>query len=187
MKALTSPESHRPRSMRRVPKPLMEKRRRERINQSLETLRLLMLDNTQDEKLKNPKVEKAEILDSVVNFLKMEKDRRSTSGEQKPKSTPQHSFQNGMRSCLLRVSRFIASKSQELEGTGEAANQASLPLPNPQTHPSSPGNIHMSQASQNLQQQHCQRTGLHCDTRELLSPLAAFTHISDPVWRPWPQ
>ncbi|XP_040030639.1 hairy-related 5 [Gasterosteus aculeatus] len=195
MKALTCPESHRPRSMRRVPKPVMEKRRRERINQSLETLRLLMLDNTQDEKLKNPKVEKAEILESVVNFLKMEKDHRSTSGEQKPKSTHQHSFQNGMRSCLLRVSRFIASKSQELEGTEEVANPASLPLPDPETHTSSSGNIHMAQATSSLQsldQQHCQRTGLHCtglhcDTRELLSPVAAFTHISDPVWRPWPQ
>ncbi|KAM8910384.1 hairy-related 5 [Spinachia spinachia] len=198
MKALTSPESHRPRSLRRVPKPLMEKRRRERINQSLETLRLLMLDNTQDEKLKNPKVEKAEILDSVVNFLKVEKDekdRRSTSGEQKPKSTPQHSFQNGVRSCLLRVSRFIASKSQELEGTEEVASQPSLPLPEPQTHSSSPGNLHMTQAAsspQNLDQQHCQRaglhcTGLHCNTRELLSPVGTFTHISDPVWRPWPQ
>jgi len=33
----------------KVPKPMMEKRRRERINQSLETLRLLMLDNTHNE------------------------------------------------------------------------------------------------------------------------------------------
>ena len=33
----------------KVSKPQMEKRRRERINHSLEALRLLMLDNTQDE------------------------------------------------------------------------------------------------------------------------------------------
>ncbi|KAL4631410.1 transcription factor HES-7 [Arapaima gigas] len=50
----------------------MEKRRRDRINQSLEALRLLLLQNTQDEKLRNPKVGKAEILESVVNFLKAE-------------------------------------------------------------------------------------------------------------------
>ncbi|TMS17081.1 Transcription factor HES-7.1-A [Larimichthys crocea] len=72
MKALSSPESPRKRTMRRVSKPLMEKRRRERINHSLETLRLLMLDNTHNEKLNNPKVEKAEILESVVDFLKTE-------------------------------------------------------------------------------------------------------------------
>lgn len=32
-----------------VPKPLMEKRRRDRINNSLETLRLLLLENTHNE------------------------------------------------------------------------------------------------------------------------------------------
>ena len=33
----------------KVPKPLMEKRRRERINHSLETLRRLLLENTRNE------------------------------------------------------------------------------------------------------------------------------------------
>lgn len=33
----------------KISKPQMEKRRRERINHSLETLRLLMLENTHDE------------------------------------------------------------------------------------------------------------------------------------------
>ncbi|XP_068571462.1 hairy-related 5 [Cebidichthys violaceus] len=204
MKTVTSPESHLPRSMRRVPKPLMEKRRRERINQSLDTLRLLMLDSTHNEKLRNPKVEKAEILESVVNYLKREKgdakDPRSTSRGQTQKSARQHSFHDGMRSCLLRVSHFVASKSQELEGTKEDAVQASLARPEPQTNPSSPGHIHMAQAAlspQHLTHHHCQggishpyltqRTGLHCDTRELLSSTAACTHITDPVWRPWPQ
>ncbi|XP_054454198.1 hairy-related 5 [Anoplopoma fimbria] len=211
MKALSSPEAHTPRSLRRVPKPLMEKRRRERINQSLETLRLLMLDNTHNEKLKNPKVEKAEILESVINFLQTEKDgememeprsrsrSRSRSRAQRPKSARQHSYHDGMRSCLLRVSHFIASKSQDLEHTdGDQAAQASLP--ELQTHPSSPGHLHLAQAApspQHQAHQHCQsgispptlsrRTDLHCDTRELLSSLAACTHVPDPVWRPWPQ
>ncbi len=33
----------------KISKPLIEKRRRERINHSLETLRLLMLENSSDE------------------------------------------------------------------------------------------------------------------------------------------
>lgn len=77
MKVLSSPDIPRKRTMRRVrqnslfvlknrlkktashsnvaglnpqvPKPLMEKRRRERINHSLETLRLLMLESTRNE------------------------------------------------------------------------------------------------------------------------------------------
>ncbi|XP_034399895.1 hairy-related 5 [Cyclopterus lumpus] len=204
MKALTPKEMYGLRSTKRVPKPMMEKRRRERINQSLETLRLLMLDNTHNEKLKNPKVEKAEILESVVKFLETgkedEKNPRSTSVGQRPNVARQHSFHDGMRSCLLRVSHFIANKSKELESTDEHAVQASLALAEPQTHPSSPGHIHMAQDPLSPQHQahnHCQsgishpyltqRTGLHCDTRELLSSTAACTHITDPVWRPWPQ
>uniref|UniRef100_A0A3Q3JA31 BHLH domain-containing protein n=1 Tax=Monopterus albus TaxID=43700 RepID=A0A3Q3JA31_MONAL len=123
----------------KVSKPLMEKRRRERINHSLETLRLLMLENTHNEKLKNPKVEKAEILESVVQFLKtqneQEKGHRGTKSglpmEQGPTCAHQNSYNDGMRSCLLRVSHFIASKSQELEQAQE-----------PQTYPSSPGHVH---------------------------------------------
>ncbi|XP_043393037.1 transcription factor HES-7.1 isoform X1 [Chelonia mydas] len=51
-------------------KPLMEKRRRDRMNRSLERLRLLLLEATQDERLKNPKVEKAEILQKTVHFVR---------------------------------------------------------------------------------------------------------------------
>ncbi|KAK1804088.1 hypothetical protein P4O66_020127 [Electrophorus voltai] len=115
--------------MRRVPKPLMEKRRRDRINQSLETLRLLLLENTCNEKLKNPKVEKAEILESVVNFLKAEQHSGhhpySMRRGKKPHTeyeddtvSPckrQKNYHDGMRACLLRVSHFISSKNQELD------------------------------------------------------------------------
>ncbi|XP_068451509.1 hairy-related 5 [Clinocottus analis] len=207
MKALTPKEMYGLRSTKRVPKPMMEKRRRERINQSLETLRLLMLDNTNNEKLKNPKVEKAEILESVVHFLKTgkgdDKNPRSASGEQRPKAARQHSYRDGMRSCLLRVSHFIANKSEELEGAKEPAVQAASALPEPQTHPASSGYIHMAQAAltpEHLARRHhhhgvshpylTQRTGLHGNTREMLSSSSSSsssTPITEPVWRPWPQ
>ncbi|KAM4732866.1 hairy-related 5 [Anableps anableps] len=125
-------------------KPMMEKRRRERINNSLETLRLLMLENTQNEKLRNPKVEKAEILESVVEFLKKEKDhqtRKMFPEEQKPTLAPHHSYHDGMRSCLFRVSQFISSKSQELENN---AFQASLKLSESPAVVSSLAPLHMS-------------------------------------------
>ncbi|XP_070819527.1 hairy-related 5 [Chaetodon trifascialis] len=194
MKALSS-ESPRPR--KRISKPLMEKRRRERINHSLETLRLLMLENTRSEKLKNPKVEKAEILESVVHFLKTGKEveKGHRAREQRPTCARQHSYQDGMRSCLLRVSHFIASKSQEL---GESGGDA-----DPQNDSSSPERIHRAlMPSAALSAQHpphhhhqhglahpylTQMTGLHCDTGNPFSSPAATTHITDPVWRPWPQ
>ncbi|XP_074839216.1 uncharacterized protein LOC142005937 [Carettochelys insculpta] len=55
---------------KKVLKPLMEKRRRDRMNRSLERLRILLLEVTRDERLKNPKVEKAEILQTTVHFLR---------------------------------------------------------------------------------------------------------------------
>ncbi|KAK5865148.1 hypothetical protein PBY51_016335 [Eleginops maclovinus] len=202
MKALTSPASPRQRSIRRISKPVMEKRRRERINSSLETLRLLMLQSSQDDRLKNPKVEKAEILESVVNFLQSEMEmekghqavNRVLTREQRPTSGRQHNYRDGMRSCLLRVSHFISSKSRELGQTDEGAGEA----PKPQTHPASPGHIHKAHTSlspdsvhrhrKNANPSFCTvRTGINCDTPELFSSPEACKHIQDPVWRPWPQ
>ncbi|XP_033948236.1 hairy-related 5 [Pseudochaenichthys georgianus] len=202
MKALTSPESPRQRSNRRISKPVMEKRRRERINSSLETLRILMLENFNDDRLKNPKVEKAEILESVVNFLQSEVEmdkghramNRVLTREQRPTSGRQHNYRDGMRSCLLRVSHFISSKSQELDQTDEGAGLA----PQPKRHPASPGHILKTQASRSPHPVHhhsqhahpsfgTERTSMHCDTRELFSSAADCAHIPDPVWRPWPQ
>ncbi|XP_038555843.1 hairy-related 5 [Micropterus salmoides] len=212
MKSLSSPESPRQRTTRRLSKPLMEKRRRERINHSLETLRLLMLENTHDEKLKNPKVEKAEILESVVHFLKTDKEverghratKKVLSRVQRPTCSRQQNYHDGMRSCLMRVSHFITSKSQKSEETGGGTAQASLAHAEPQSLPSSPGHIHGalipapvggSAALSPLTHHHSQhgicapyqtQTGIHCDTRELLSSTAPRAH-TDPVWRPWPQ
>ncbi|KAL2077150.1 hypothetical protein ACEWY4_026654 [Coilia grayii] len=108
----------------------MEKRRRDRINHSLETLRLLLSENTNNEKLKSPKVEKAEILESVVNFLRAEqaelqarnkrgrkRAREEEEEEEEGSNALPHNqmYCDGMRACLLTVSHFIASKNQELE------------------------------------------------------------------------
>ncbi|XP_054648577.1 hairy-related 5 [Dunckerocampus dactyliophorus] len=198
MKALTSPEPHRKR-MRRVSKPVIEKRRRERINHSLETLRLLMLENTHNEKLKNPKVEKAEILESVVQFLKsdkelVEKDHRAMTsvlsrGQTRTASPQQHDYQAGMRSCLLRITHFIAGENQD------SAARASIGLSEPQTSPSTPGHVpHKLYPPNPLQDGISSHPYLsrgadyqYCDTRKLLSSPSACVQSPGPVWRPWPQ
>ncbi|KAM8848059.1 hairy-related 5 [Synchiropus picturatus] len=100
MKALASPQPPSTKRSVKVPKPVMERRRRERINHSLETLRLLMLESTDDKRLKNPKVEKAEILESVVHFLKTHLEDRSQRSV----------CPADMRSCLLRIGHFISSQ-----------------------------------------------------------------------------
>uniref|UniRef100_A0A3B5L2G6 BHLH domain-containing protein n=1 Tax=Xiphophorus couchianus TaxID=32473 RepID=A0A3B5L2G6_9TELE len=165
-------------SVLKASKPMMEKRRRERINSSLEALRLLMLENTRNEKLRNPKVEKAEILESVVDFLKKEKDhraaRKASPEEQGPAGGPHRSYHDGMRSCLLRVSQFIASKSLELEEAN--ALQASLKLSGPLTAVVAPGDVPAALSPQRLVSQ-------GSETRQTLSSAS----VPDPVWRPWPK
>ncbi|KAK5865146.1 hypothetical protein PBY51_016334 [Eleginops maclovinus] len=56
-------------SRKRVLKPVVEKKRRDRINQSLGELRSLLLKHTSDPRLQNPKIEKAEILDLAVEYV----------------------------------------------------------------------------------------------------------------------
>ncbi|XP_068180942.1 hairy-related 5 [Antennarius striatus] len=210
MKTLPS-ESREERGVRKVSKPQMEKRRRDRINDSLEKLRLLMVDNTQDENMKNPKVGKAEILESVVEFLKTEKDvgkgqravKKAQPTEQRPLRVAEDSYREGMKSCMLRVSQFIATKSQELMEAGGDAGQASPPEPKAHSSPpvsvrralipaavggcvaaSPPGLISHDGIGHSYLTQ-VQRH--HYDPHRMFSPTsAAPMPLSDP-WRPWPQ
>lgn len=73
--------------IRRIRKPLMEKKRRARINDSLDTLKEILLDNRhnllknseqwrqfsaqQQVQLKTTKLEKADILEMTVNYLRV--------------------------------------------------------------------------------------------------------------------
>ncbi|MEQ2211267.1 Transcription factor HES-7, partial [Xenoophorus captivus] len=73
------PQSQTPedgKSRKRILKPVVEKKRRDRINQSLAELRNLLLYSTSDPRLQNPKIEKAEILDLAVEYLKKWTDRK---------------------------------------------------------------------------------------------------------------
>ncbi|KAM6288754.1 uncharacterized protein AAHN32_013864 [Aegotheles albertisi] len=92
-----------PQPGRKLLKPLMEKRRRDRMNRSLDRLRLLLLAATRDERLRNPKVEKAEILQKTVQFLRAQ-----------PLSEPSETeelflrrYRSGYQECLLRAARFL--------------------------------------------------------------------------------
>ncbi|KAE8620379.1 hypothetical protein XENTR_v10010215 [Xenopus tropicalis] len=89
---------------RKLLKPLVERRRRERINNSLEKLRIFLSQALKSEKLKNPKVEKAEILECTVQFL------------QSSKLVPQDGdvgnkgYQSGFQHCLETALHFMNSK-----------------------------------------------------------------------------
>ncbi|XP_035290982.1 hairy-related 1 [Anguilla anguilla] len=58
-------------------KPVIEKKRRDRINQSLDELRTLLLSHTLDTRLQNPKLEKAEILELTVEYIRNKTNRET--------------------------------------------------------------------------------------------------------------
>ncbi|KAL7885818.1 hypothetical protein AOLI_G00061130 [Acnodon oligacanthus] len=72
-------------SLRRTLKPVIEKKRRDRINQNLEALRALLFRSTADTRLQNPKLEKAEILDLAVHYIRKNTCRRA---DNKVSATP---------------------------------------------------------------------------------------------------
>ncbi|CAG03203.1 unnamed protein product, partial [Tetraodon nigroviridis] len=55
--------------LRKTMKPLMEKRRRARINDSLNKLKNLIIPLTGRDKIRHSKLEKADILEMAVRFL----------------------------------------------------------------------------------------------------------------------
>ncbi|XP_044273045.1 transcription factor HES-7 [Varanus komodoensis] len=88
-------------------KPLVEKRRRDHINRSLEELRLLLLQRTHCQTLKNPRVEKAEILEIAVGYLREMNSTKPQGAEFSEDQTLQTCYMMGFRECLLGLAAFI--------------------------------------------------------------------------------
>ncbi|XP_053699833.1 transcription factor HES-7.1-A-like [Synchiropus splendidus] len=90
---------------RKILKPQVEKRRRERMNRSLDNLKTLLMLQEQSQR----RVEKAEILEQTVAFLHNHHKR---------------SFHDGFSSCLQMATRFLGPDRKDV-GLG-AALDASL-------------------------------------------------------------
>ncbi|MEE6483648.1 hypothetical protein FKM82_013624 [Ascaphus truei] len=113
-----SPQSYHPKSghskrsaeaseLRKTLKPLMEKRRRARINESLNQLKTLILPLIGKDSSRYSKLEKADILEMTVRFL------REIPPEQEQKST--ESYREGYRACINHLSGIL-SKSGVMDG-----------------------------------------------------------------------
>ncbi|XP_028910442.1 transcription factor HES-7, partial [Ornithorhynchus anatinus] len=100
-------------------KPLIEKRRRDRINRSLEELRLLLLERTRDQNLRNPKLEKAEILEFAVGYLRQRSRAEPLGASARPaqdQETMSSCYLSGFRECLLRMVTYIQDSSPSARG-----------------------------------------------------------------------
>ncbi|XP_075899570.1 hairy-related 11 [Nelusetta ayraudi] len=117
---LQSPRAEDGRRRKRVLKPVVEKKRRDRINHSLAELRSLLLSQTSDARLQNPKMEKAEILDMTVEYLQrwteeknQRKDRRVKPPaplldlQQRSEAPPLTMESAGFQQCVAQLSSYI--------------------------------------------------------------------------------
>ncbi|XDV19738.1 hypothetical protein PO909_025155 [Leuciscus waleckii] len=93
---------------RKLLKPQVERRRRERMNRSLENLRTLLLQGPEHNSPSQRRLEKAEILEYTVLFLQnsvaQAKKAKDVEGGEK------HQFVDGFSSCLQKAARFLSDE-----------------------------------------------------------------------------
>nr|QAB02854.1 deadpan [Bemisia tabaci] len=87
-------------------KPIMEKKRRARINNCLSELKSLILDAMKKDPARHSKLEKADILEMTVKHLQsVQKQQLSVAMAADP--TVVHKFKTGFSECATEVNRFI--------------------------------------------------------------------------------
>ncbi|XP_071867953.1 bHLH protein deadpan [Bombus fervidus] len=106
------PESHTQPGMtkaelRRSNKPIMEKRRRARINQCLDELKSLILEAMKKDPTRHSKLEKADILEMTVKHLQaVQRQQLSTAVATDPVVLTK--FRSGFSECATEVSRYVS-------------------------------------------------------------------------------
>ncbi|XP_066138346.1 transcription factor HES-2 isoform X2 [Euwallacea fornicatus] len=84
--------------IRRANKPLMEKRRRARINQSLAALKTLILDSAKADNTKHSKLEKADILELTVRHFQRHRSLDVKGINQ---------YKAGYSDCVREIQRYL--------------------------------------------------------------------------------
>ncbi|XP_077007750.1 transcription factor HES-4 [Tamandua tetradactyla] len=92
---------------RKSSKPVMEKRRRARINDSLAQLKTLILDALRKESSRHAKLEKADILEMTVRHLQSLRRVQVTAALNADPAVL-GKYRAGFNECLAEVSRFLA-------------------------------------------------------------------------------
>ncbi|CAG9800437.1 unnamed protein product [Chironomus riparius] len=100
---------------RRSNKPIMEKRRRARINNCLNELKTLILDAMKKDPARHSKLEKADILEMTLAFLKnhqLNLQRQQAAMSQAADATIASKFKAGFADCANEVGRFPGLEPQ---------------------------------------------------------------------------
>lgn len=93
---------------RKSSKPIMEKRRRARINESLGQLKTLILDALKKDSSRHSKLEKADILEMTVKHLR-NLQRVQMSAALSPDASVLGKYRAGFNECMNEVTRFLST------------------------------------------------------------------------------
>ncbi|KAK2911359.1 hypothetical protein QQF64_027054 [Cirrhinus molitorella] len=200
---------------RKLLKPQVERRRRERMNRSLENLRTLLLQGPEHNNPTQRRLEKAEILEYTVLFLQnsVAQAKKSHDVEEGEK----RQFMDGFSSCLQKAARYLSDegKAHGLEDSVTTTLCQRLTQPCLSTtirlpvriQNSSRRPVQHSNAQHHLQQSsvckqglpsscrnivpHANRTAFRSTDANILHSTARPTSqhqtpVSQTVWRPWP-
>lgn len=93
---------------RKSSKPIMEKRRRARINESLSQLKTLILDALKKDSSRHSKLEKADILEMTVKHLR-NLQRAQMTAALSTDPTVLGKYRAGFSECMNEVTRFLST------------------------------------------------------------------------------
>ena len=96
---------------RKVMKPLLERKRRARINKCLDDLKDIMVNTLQAEGESITKLEKADVLELTVKHLRKLKHQNALGLT--PQATYAGRFRAGYSQCAQEVSKFMSSKASK--------------------------------------------------------------------------
>ncbi|XP_056103268.1 hairy and enhancer of split related-7 [Rhinichthys klamathensis goyatoka] len=193
---------------RKLLKPEVERRRRERMNRSLENLRTLLLQGPEHNSPSQRRLEKAEILEYTVLFLQnsvaQAKKAKDVEGGEK------HQFVDGFSSCLQKAARFLSDEgdSHGLEASVSETMCHRLTRPCMSSSIRLPVRVQNSVPDSHAQQENsvCKQ-GLPSACRNIVPDSNRFPSrntdsntqhstarpdsqqqavVSQTVWRPWP-
>ncbi|XP_069097081.1 transcription factor HES-5-like [Pleurodeles waltl] len=102
-------------------KPIVEKMRRDRINSSIEKLKLLLEKEFKAQEA-NIKLEKADILETAVEYLA--RHRTVTIGQK----SPQQDYREGFSHCLKEALLFLSHHAATPRGPAQTPDSLSRPF-----------------------------------------------------------
>uniref|UniRef100_A0A8D3CK70 BHLH domain-containing protein n=1 Tax=Scophthalmus maximus TaxID=52904 RepID=A0A8D3CK70_SCOMX len=177
-------------AQRKSLKPQVERRRRERMNRSLESLKTLLLQR-QVQMTWLWRVEKSEILEHTVLFLQ-NTAKGDMTGAGGGGGGQKHSFQDGFSSCLERAAHFLGPQWKDLflgaslDASARLARQSLHVRPHLVCAPtSSVASCDQTRAESRRSPTTPQQPRKVASRASKQSPSQSLP-LSQALWRPWP-